>query len=516
MFSSSTSRRRQRRIKKSVNAIVLATSAAASVGLPSIFNRIASLRTTTSSAAPASDDPNLGASRATAVATMRANAAYGVRAQSVHVVPSSSSQASLAAASPAKVDIAAAMQARDPSLLPRTAAAVRFAGVTAADDAAGPPPTSPSSGPGRAQAEAGAAVTQRELDDEDWDAEFGVSAGQPQPVSPPRPRLPAAASRRQAAPARLQPRRAPGGGPKGGGEGRAPILLPFENRRIQSAPSITQRRFVDAGGSGVTDALVEHDPAGEDGFFDEFEEKDFVVASVKSKAERQRQREADRNVSAARRGGLESWDDDFAADEGEGESKTFLPPSIKLQVPSTVLQLQLSLKTDATNFRLFALHIEDLRLLHADARLMARGLALEQPERVLELDAAYAADLERAEVLVRLSEEDENGACGTCDERSSRVLAELSAEVAAARGDGLGGAGGQPSPTSSDETLCGGGNGGSDCAPGGLVAPAAGPAGGSRRLHVGVESMPALVRCVGVTKARLGSYVEELRAIALS
>jgi hypothetical protein len=144
---------------------------------------------------------------------------------------------------------------------------------------------------------------------------------------------------------------------KDGGRDTRHRLVPFEKRRIQSAPSMAQQRLRDemaGAGSGLTDALLEDvAPMDEDDF--EADETivatdEFVVASVKQKVVARRERELERSISAD--GGLESWDDDFNDDEKDGGRL--------LVVPESVLEIQQSLKMEASNFKRFALHIEGL------------------------------------------------------------------------------------------------------------------------------------------------------------
>jgi hypothetical protein len=171
-------------------------------------------------------------------------------------------------------------------------------------------------------------------EDEDWNAEFGFSEGkeiqavlqQPQTVNRiSKPRFPQQS------------------------------IKAMSQRRIQSAPSVAQRRSNDDWtGSDIEDALLEHS---------EMEEDFFLADSVKQKLIKQSQKDRELSISVE---GLESWDEDFETStligtENQNQDNHHWSDRGKsnvLVIPNSVAQIQGSLKTDALNVRKFSLHIE--------------------------------------------------------------------------------------------------------------------------------------------------------------
>ncbi|KAI9336209.1 hypothetical protein DFJ73DRAFT_850690 [Zopfochytrium polystomum] len=463
--------------------IIFASTAAATIGLPSIFNCISSLRSTSGPVAQAQGS-GIGHGRGGKTDGRNGGQAGGSnRAKSYNAVPTTSSQATLASSSPVvKVDAGLSrcgshQIAQTVSPPPSSRGTVRF------------DPDTIYSSLNSSVVKGSALHNDTTSDHEDWDAELDAAdsgvgtshtssrtslSSQPVPLRQLHP-FPV-----RRAPAQLKPT-APGAPGS-----RAPPLPPFQSRRIQSAPSIAQSRFAeDLGcGSGVTDALLEDDE-GDD---------TFIVPSVRQKVVARREKELERSVSAD--AGLESWDDDFVGFGGDGVDNN----EGGLRVPDGVMGVQKNLKVDMENFRRFALHVEDLKLLHADAKLMAKGLATDHPDLMAKLTASYQLDLDRAEMLVDLGEySDHSPDKFVTNDRNLETLNVLLWSVQQG-GEAKDGKRSGPSESSSHSTLC-------------ELKEVTGQ--GARVLQVGGEIMPVLIRSVGSTKARLKQYVVELRQVAL-
>ncbi|KAI8843617.1 hypothetical protein BC829DRAFT_401034 [Chytridium lagenaria] len=218
---------------------------------------------------------------------------------------------------------------------------------------------------------------QPQEDDEDWDKEFNL------PTSTPT----------------LHLRRAP----------HSQSL----SRRIQSAPSVALRKFGEGAGGGMVDALMEDD---------------FLVSSVREKAERRRLRELERSVSA--NGGLESWDDDFGEAEVCGrDGGEWRREWEELSIPKSVYEAQEALRMDAMHMKEFALHIEDLKLVYLDAIDMAQGLSTSphlpptHHDTLATLRETFTQDLSQIEVLIDLGESSETSP--NASERHLRILGDL-------------------------------------------------------------------------------------------
>lgn len=282
----------------------------------------------------------------------------------------------------------------------------------------------------------------------------------------------------------------------------------FAKRRVQSAPSVAQHTQSNGRG-GITDVLLEDFEENEDQDNENEEDNEFVVASVKQKVVTRRERELERSFSAD--GGLESWDDDFegCCDNEAGGSNSGGGGGVYgngeggrsdgLFVPDAVLEIQQSLKVDAENFKRFALHIEDLKLMFMDAKLMARGLGSDKPMQLATINKQYATHLEMVQVLMDLGEYSETAPDKfVSDERNLRVLSEIISDNSSNKDiQSLS----SSTSASSADTLC-------------SLRDIAAKNGG--KLHMGVGVMPLLIQSICKAKGMLGEYVIELRRVAIS
>ncbi|KAG0316925.1 hypothetical protein BGZ99_006606 [Dissophora globulifera] len=88
----------------------------------------------------------------------------------------------------------------------------------------------------------------------------------------------------------------------------------------------------------------------------------------------------------------EIWDEDFDIDSAE------------INVPSKVVESQLSLQVDIHNIKDFALHIEELKTVRASLRTASSSLKATNPTKHKDLSMLFQRDWEQAEVIIDLGE----------------------------------------------------------------------------------------------------------------
>ncbi|KAF9438093.1 hypothetical protein BGZ76_009786 [Entomortierella beljakovae] len=88
----------------------------------------------------------------------------------------------------------------------------------------------------------------------------------------------------------------------------------------------------------------------------------------------------------------ENWDEDFDIDSGD------------INVPTKVIESQISLQMDIYNIKDFALQIEDLKSLRASLRLASSSLKAKNPKKHQDLSLLFQRDWEQAEVIINLGE----------------------------------------------------------------------------------------------------------------
>ncbi|KFH62727.1 hypothetical protein MVEG_11254 [Podila verticillata NRRL 6337] len=88
----------------------------------------------------------------------------------------------------------------------------------------------------------------------------------------------------------------------------------------------------------------------------------------------------------------ENWDADFDIESAD------------INVPSKVVENQLSLQMDIYNIKDFALHIEDLKTLRTSLRKASRSLKASNPKKHQDLSKLFQRDWEQAEVIIDLGE----------------------------------------------------------------------------------------------------------------
>jgi hypothetical protein len=331
---------------------MIISGVAASVGFPPFLAALSTLRTKpveTTSKQPAAVGQS--SSSRTGATNSQANL-YGVnnRAQSMYVQSTSSAMSHLATSTPTGVTLSSSRGGAAPlqpqqQLIPTVVAPASKTSIAPAAESSATAYNSNRYSKNKGEEET----------EEDWDAEFahdgGCSSFRPlalgcggsnsnistQDQSKPRqPRVPFPAARKPAASTKRLP----------------------HQRRVQSAPSTALKRFGDGLDGDVFDALFEDDDNDNiDGVGDQW-----VVASVKAKVEKRKEKELERSVSA--NAGLESWDDDF--DDGtDGVDNSRIesgrrPVTKQLVIPASVIGVQQSVKIDAINVRRFAWHVEGL------------------------------------------------------------------------------------------------------------------------------------------------------------
>ncbi|KAI9094037.1 hypothetical protein DFS34DRAFT_251320 [Phlyctochytrium arcticum] len=190
---------------------------------------------------------------------------------------------------------------------------------------------------------------------------------------------------------------------------------------------------------------------------------------------------------------MESWDDDFEADDcqDDGRQKVYGTKGGGLVVPEALQKMQRHIYGDAMNLKKFALHIEDLKLLFLDMNDMTSGLP--HPKLHI-LQNPFMKDLEQIQVLISLGDyaEDKPSAAPPT-QHHLRVLAEMLLDPSSTAQDGGKPVAGRRSGVSHDMAedivkMVERGN-----------------------LEFGVELVPALLRHMGPLKSRLMQHVEQVR-----
>ncbi|KAJ3409835.1 hypothetical protein HDV05_004188 [Chytridiales sp. JEL 0842] len=463
-----------KKAKKSIGALMIASGVAATVAFPHFFNSLSTLRTKTLSSAATTATKNQYAARLA-----------NNRAQSMHVPQSTSSMLGSGSRS------GAAVAATSPTVRQSTIARAAESNNSTAK---------PSGNVSFKQ--------QDDEEEEDWDAELQISNPTQQPSTKDlpivglKPRAPQAPLRKPI----LPPSVVAGGGPHPPATPRKPAnpsrrMLPHQ-RRVQSAPSAAFKKIGDED-NDVFDALFEDEDeelpvkSNSDGAKDQW-----FVASVKAKVQKRTEKELERSISA--NAGLESWDDDFFDEDDNGVGKA--KPQVVgggmvggLKIPEAVGSVQESIKMDAINVRRFAWHIEDLRLLYLDALDIAQGLQATNPNPLVSLQKKYVSWLDHTQVLIDLGDFSEEKADRmVSDDKHLQIFADIL---------GL--------PQDSDEEdsafIV---EGGKEVLTRKTLKEVVGR--GKGKMEFGLEYVPTLIEHAGVVKRELGEYVRELRRLAIA
>ncbi|KAG0361338.1 hypothetical protein BGZ54_009138 [Gamsiella multidivaricata] len=88
----------------------------------------------------------------------------------------------------------------------------------------------------------------------------------------------------------------------------------------------------------------------------------------------------------------ENWDEDFDIEEAD------------INVPTNVVESQISLQMDIYNIKDFALQIEDLKTLRTSLRMASNSLKATNPKKHQDLSMLFQRDWEQAEVIIDLGE----------------------------------------------------------------------------------------------------------------
>ncbi|KAJ3073941.1 hypothetical protein HDU98_000243 [Podochytrium sp. JEL0797] len=361
---------KKKKAKKSINALVLAATAAGSIALPSLHQTLASLRL----AIPGLTSPPNSPPSAFAAAKHRTQSMGEAR---FHTPPT-----------------------------PTPPKTVAFA--------PNPPTTiQPPAAPKRSTANA--AVVAPAAEEEDWDKEFlgpsSTSSNHPS-TTPGAPLLPFPRAPATRATLAHQQRRVVS----------APSFAhPPPSFDFPTPTSTTNTS------AGVVDVLWEDAGVSK-------EEDAFLTAGVKHKILQRREKELERSVSADAGLESWDDDFVVDGEEEEGEKVVVKGHGVVasgLKIPSFLSNVQDALRTDSNNLRKFALHIEDLKLIYMDALDMAFGLDFDHPDLLAPLTARFTPILETAQVLIHLGDFRDNVNDTTSAEKLAtdalhlRVLADL-------------------------------------------------------------------------------------------
>ncbi|TPX48329.1 hypothetical protein SeLEV6574_g02084 [Synchytrium endobioticum] len=179
--------------------------------------------------------------------------------------------------------------------------------------------------------------------------------------------------------------------------------------RVGSAPSTLAYK------TPSPDALG--DDQNQDHADDDNNDEMFISSTVQAKARDMRLREQsklDANYAA------ESWDEDFDTDCDGGQP---------LQVPTAVRNSQETLRVDIANVRKFALHIQDLKLLHAESTQIMEKATVAHRSKVEQLNRTYGKDVEHALFLIDFAEsadgDETSGASISPTDAQCRVLYDI-------------------------------------------------------------------------------------------
>ncbi|KAJ1547408.1 hypothetical protein HK096_003068 [Nowakowskiella sp. JEL0078] len=250
-------------------------------------------------------------------------------------------------------------------------------------------------------------------------------------------------------------------------------------RRIQSAPSV-------ASTTHCFHSLLENDDDDKDDDSEGISDNNgnshssFIVESVKAKIALRKEVQDE-----ARLGGFENWDADFEISD------------VDLAVPQTLIDSQVSVKTDVENVRNYALHIEDLKLLYLNATDMSSGLQSDpnQKENVNRITTLYERDLEQVKVLIEISEcADDDDSNSHLTYRTMEVLSDILSNVAHKLKD--------------QEKI-------SALSAAAAARQIAKDQSTTTRFLFGVELMPTLIKQIGPLKQSLRDYVAALRKLVL-
>ncbi|KAI9209688.1 uncharacterized protein BJ171DRAFT_608956 [Polychytrium aggregatum] len=231
-----------------------------------------------------------------------------------------------------------------------------------------------------------------------------------------------------------------------------------EQRRIQSAPATAPKLTGTIAGPETDEWLLE-------------DEDDYVVASVKQKATKRKEL---RYETGHHHANYESWDDDFCED------------MMDLTVPPAVESVQKGIKSDISNMRRFALHMEDLKLIYLDTQDIAASI----PNNVVSpLASKYAQYIRRVEVLIDLADFVDGQAASGPNENNLRILYEIidSSLSQSDRHD-------QERQMTLQELKD-------------MVAEG--------KVQFGIDLVPFLIKGIGPLKQHIGSYLRELRGIVV-
>ncbi|KAJ3021110.1 hypothetical protein HKX48_009205 [Thoreauomyces humboldtii] len=472
--------KKKAKVKKSINAMVLASGILATPGVPSFFATVKMhLR------------PRNGKDESTVATTPSLPVASGSRrAQSMSVLPTRVPPALVAARESGVVLTTSAPMVDPPAIKKPEPSAVA---ITDKEQCSAQPLSHrPAAAWQKAIAKPAESTTHddgNDSDDMDFDAEFGFTDMPMRPpltfdtpvlhnkgtdAAPPRapkskPNFPASPN----GPTTIYTPKPPS---------EAPPDRNISPRRIQSAPTGLLKTY--------DDCLLLDDDGDEDADM-------WFVPSVRAKAERrlgtsglvgaaadleELEEVADVN--------LESWDDDFDA---QGDAP--------LAIPEAVSQRQNHVKGDVVNLKKFALHIEDLKHLHSDGLDMAAGVPVRSRQRLEAVRDNYAQDLKRAEVLIALGDYAEDRPDSTAPTAQHlHVLVELMIGSEAGKS-------GQKSKQAA-------GNGGTVLSPAATEDLEQMVREGT--LVFGVELIPVLMKHMGPLKLSLMKYLDDVRAVLLA
>ncbi|KAJ3301487.1 hypothetical protein HDV03_000724 [Kappamyces sp. JEL0829] len=184
-------------------------------------------------------------------------------------------------------------------------------------------------------------------------------------------------------------------------QGKQPMLNrtqphhPQRCRRVQSAPSVALTHLP----PNLLDEM--------DSWEDDFTLNEWVVPQVREKAQRQQQPRAD----------IEDWDQDFEVEQDE-----------QVEVPVYLEAIQDKFKIDMLQMRQFALHIQDLKVIHENALALEKSLAKHYEDDVSFLKADGEEMMSQIQLLMHLADFQEDASQSNL---SQDELAQLSKMIQA-------------------------------------------------------------------------------------
>ncbi|KAI8895468.1 hypothetical protein BC833DRAFT_601121 [Globomyces pollinis-pini] len=155
---------------------------------------------------------------------------------------------------------------------------------------------------------------------------------------------------------------------------------PLKSRRIQSAPCVVLSLL-------PPNLLDEMDAWDND---EHTLNEEWIVPSVREKAITQNQNNSTQIV--------ETWDDDFDV-EDEND----------IDIPTYMKSIQTKFKTDMLHMRKFALHMQDLKHIFANANVLESAMNKQFKSNVTELSKVYQSTFDQINVLIHLADYKEDG-----------------------------------------------------------------------------------------------------------